>query len=194
MPDAATASLDATQRSAMNRSAASLFLANFQTAVDARVLADGNPPSRPVRDRPQPEVLRERDPEILSAANSGDRVHDERASPAENELVVRLRLPREHRVLLAPHVEIGHERDRLDRVRAVERRFARRVLEERAEAHQERQERHVRVGLVRLANADRVAELPSAAGAASRTCSHVAGDWPIEFHRSCRQMIGAGTK
>ena len=31
-------------------------------------------------------------------------------------------------------------------------------------------------------------------GAASRTCSHVAGDWPIEFQRSWRQMIGAGTK
>ena len=37
---------------------------------------------------------------------------------------------------------------------------------------------------------------PSAfsSGAASRTWSHVAGDLPIEFHRSWRQIIGAGTK
>ncbi len=53
--------------------------------------------------------------------------------------------------------------------------------------------RHVRVGLARLAEADRMADLLQR-GAASRTCSHVAGDWPIEFQRSWRQIIGAGTR
>ena len=65
---------------------------------------------------------------------------------------------REDAALATGRVQVGHELHRLDGVLAADREDVRLVLDERAEAHQEREQRHVRVELVRLTDPDRVPE------------------------------------
>ena len=114
------------------------------------------PAVRALRNRPDPEVVRERQSSVLGRARRRDRVEDQRALAGVEEVVVAGRIPPEDLVGLAALIDVGHELERLDRALVLDRHLVMRVLDERPEAHQERAERHVRVELGRLADAERM--------------------------------------
>src|SRR5439155_1337034 len=109
------------------------------------------------RDRPDPEVIRKGQATVLRCTRGRDRVKDQRALARVEEVVVPGRIPAEDLIRFAALVDVGHELHSLDRALVLDRDLMLLVLDERAEAHQEAHQSHVRVELRRLSDPERMA-------------------------------------